>query len=58
MKSANDDQLTDKEIAERMERALKRSFKMPPTPHKPLHKESSRRKKSAPRKKGGGHRQG
>jgi hypothetical protein len=30
----DDDQLSDKEIAERMERALKRSFEMPHKPHK------------------------
>jgi hypothetical protein len=29
------DTLSDREIAERMERALKRSFEMPHQPHKP-----------------------
>jgi hypothetical protein len=37
-----DDELSDREIAERMDKALRRSLTMPPQPHKPTGKAKER----------------
>jgi hypothetical protein len=53
-KTPQDDQFSDAEIAERLERGLRRSLSMPHTPHKPPAKKKGASKKArAPKPKSG-----
>jgi hypothetical protein len=51
MNDTKDDSYSDKEIAERMERGLKRSFNMPHKPHTPSKAKASRRRKAGASKR-------